>query len=358
MDFIEHLPESDGHTAILVIVDRLSKQGIFIPTVDEITAPQLAQLFVIHVFSKHRVLSHVTCDCGSEFVSRFFQSLGQALDIKIHFTSGYHPEGDGQTERLNQTLEQYLHIFCNYQQDNWSPLLPLGEFAYNNAPSASTGTSPFFANKGYHPNITVHPEHKLASQRACEFVVDLDELHAELRSQLSAAQKCYQGPVDRQQTPAPDFKVGKQAFVKAENIRTTHPSKKLSEKSLGPFDIIARPGTHSVTLRLPDHLHAIHPVFHVSQLEPAAPNTILNRTQPPPPPIEIDGKIEYEIAAILDSKINNRWKCRLLYFVRWAGYEGTDEEHSWLPATELKHAQELLSDFHAQYPRKPGPLPI
>jgi hypothetical protein len=159
--------------------------------------------------------------------------------MKIHFTSGYHPEGDRQIERLNQTLQQYLRIFCNYQQDNWSPLLPLREFAYNNAPSASTGTSPFFANKGYHLNITVHPEHKLASQCACEFIVDLNKLHTELRSQLSAAQKHYQGPVDRQQTPAPDFKVGKQAFVKAENICTTCPSKKLSEKSLGPFNIIA-----------------------------------------------------------------------------------------------------------------------
>jgi hypothetical protein len=98
MDFIEHLPESDGHTAILVIVDQLSKQGIFIPTVDEITVPQLTQLFIIHVFSKHGVPSHVACDHGSEFVSRFFRSLGQALDMKIHFTSGYHPEGDGQTE--------------------------------------------------------------------------------------------------------------------------------------------------------------------------------------------------------------------------------------------------------------------
>jgi hypothetical protein len=108
--------------------------------------------------------------------------------MKIHFTSGYHPEGDGQTERLNQTLEQYLRIFCNYQQDNWSGLLPLGEFAYNNAPAASTGVSPFFANKGYHPNITVHPERELASRRAHEYVVDLDELHAELRHQLTEAQ--------------------------------------------------------------------------------------------------------------------------------------------------------------------------
>ena len=355
MDFIEHLPESDGHTALLVIVDRLSKQGIFIPTVDEITAPELARLFVIHVFSKHGVPSHVTCDRGSEFVSHFFRSLGIALDMKIHFTSGYHPEGDGQTERLNQTLEQYLRIFCNYQQDNWSQLLPLGEFAYNNAPSASTGTSPFFANKGYHPNITVHPERELASQRAREFVVDLDELHTELRTQLAAAQKHYQGPADRRRMPAPDFKVGEQVFVKAENIRTTRPSKKLSEKNLGPYDIIARPGTHSVTLRLPDHLRAIHPVFHVSQLEPATPNQIPNRTQPPPPLIEISGEDEYEIAAILDSKIDNRRRCKLLYFVRWAGYEGTDEENSWLPATELEHAQELLSDFHARYPNKPGP---
>jgi hypothetical protein len=175
----------------------------------------------------------------SEFVSRFFWYLGQALDMKIHFTSGYHPEGDRQTEQLNQTLKQYLCIFCNYQQDNWSPLLPLGEFTYNNALSASTGTSPFFANKGYHLNITVHPEHELASQHTREFIFDLDELHMELCSQLSAAQKHYQGPADRRQTPAPDFKVGEQAFIKAENICTACPSKKLSEKSLGPFDIIA-----------------------------------------------------------------------------------------------------------------------
>ena len=78
--------------------------------------------------------------------------------MTLHFTSGYHPEGDGQTEHTNQTLKQYLCIFCNYQQDNWNTLLPLAEFAYNNTPSATTGTPPFFANKGYHPNLTIHLE--------------------------------------------------------------------------------------------------------------------------------------------------------------------------------------------------------
>src|SRR5882724_1449073 len=139
MDFIEKLPPSLGYTSILVIVDHLSKQLLFIPTHDTIMSPQLAQLFVLHIFSKHSVLSHVTSDSGMEFVSYFFRSLGTALDMKLHFTSGYHPEGDGQTERTNQTLEQYLRVYCNYQQDNWSELLPLAEFAYNNTPSATTG---------------------------------------------------------------------------------------------------------------------------------------------------------------------------------------------------------------------------
>jgi hypothetical protein len=74
---------------------------------------------------------------GSEFVLHFFQSLGQALDMKLHFTSRYYPKADRQTEQTNQTLEQYLHIYCNYQQDNWSHLLPLAKFAFNNYPCCS-----------------------------------------------------------------------------------------------------------------------------------------------------------------------------------------------------------------------------
>ena len=94
--------------------------------------------------------------------------------MKLHFTLGYHPKGNGQTEQSNQTLEQYLQVYCNYQQDNWADLLPLAEFSYNNAPSTTTGVSPFFANKGYHPNLAVHPERKLSSVQACEYAVDLE----------------------------------------------------------------------------------------------------------------------------------------------------------------------------------------
>ena len=358
MDFIEKLPLSNGYDAALVIVDRLTKQGIFIPTHDTITSEELAQLFVIHVFSKHRVPEHVTCDRGSEFVSRFFRSLGKALNMKLHFTSGYHPEGDGQTERVNQTLEQYLRVYCNYQQDNWSSLLPLAEFAYNNAPSATTGTSPFFANKGYHPNLTIHPERDLASARAREFTVNLDELHAELKENISEAQARYQGPADARRSPPPELREGQEVFVKAKFLRTTRPSKKLSDKFVGPFKVMSKVSNQSYLIRLPDTMRAVHPVYHISMLEPHTLNTIPNRSKSPPPPVEIEGDLEYEIAEVLDSKIDKRRRCKLLYYVRWLGYEGTDEEYSWLPAPELAHAAELVLDFHSAYPDKPGPVPL
>jgi len=214
MDFIEKLLSSSRFDIILVIVDWLTKQVIFIPAYNTIMSADLTRLFILHVFSKHGIPSHVTSDRGSEFVSNFFRSLGTALDMQLHFTSGYHLEGDRQTKCMNRTLEQYLHAYCNYQQDNWSKLLPLAEFAYNNALNATTGVSPFFANKGYHLNITVHPKRNIASSRACDFAIDLDELQSTL-------------------------KVGDKVFIKAQFFRTTQPSKKLSEKYLGPYEIIA-----------------------------------------------------------------------------------------------------------------------
>lgn len=93
-------------------------------------------------------------------------------------------------------------MYCNYQQDNWSCLLPLAEFAYNNAPNVTTGISPFFANKGYNPMITIYPEWDLTSARAQEFAVNLDELHSTLRTNISKAQKWYQVQVDKYRIPA------------------------------------------------------------------------------------------------------------------------------------------------------------
>ena len=92
-------------------------------------------------------------------------------------------------------------------------------------------------------------------------------------------------------------------------------------------------------------------------LEPAFLNTIPDRVQPPLPPVLVNDKPEFEISEILDTKIDNRRRaCKLLYLVCWTGYKGTDEETLWILASELRHASELVMEFHAKYPAKPGPL--
>src|SRR5258707_14035245 len=141
--------------------------------------------------------------------------------MKLHFTSGYHLEGNSQTEHINQVLEQYLHTYMNYQQDDWAPLLPLVEFAYNNATSETTGVLPFFVNKGYHLRMTPNLLAPSSSSEAQCYIVDLDQLHAQLKTSITEAQECYQKSVDHKQIAPPLLNVIDQAYIKAKFIQTT-----------------------------------------------------------------------------------------------------------------------------------------
>jgi len=132
--------------------------------------------------------------------------------------------------------------------------------------------------------------------------------------------------------------------------------KKLSEKYLGPYKIIAQPSPQSFTLRLLDTMRAVHPVFHISMFKPSTPNIFQQHSKPPLAPVIIDGEPEYEISKIVDSKIDRQRAYKLLYKVIWLGYENTNNDSKWLLATELEHAKELLNDFHIKYPSKPEPL--
>jgi len=186
MDFIEQLPKSLGYTDILVVVDRLTKQAIFILTQRSINAIRLVEIFVRNIFSKHGVLSYVTSDWGTEFVSKFFRALAATLNMRLYFTLGYHPEANSQTKQTNQTLEQYLRIYCNYQQLDWVQLLLLVEFTYNNIPSPTTGFSSFFANKDYYPQLDIqlnqasHPDIP-HSDTAQYYSSNLAEIHTKLK---------------------------------------------------------------------------------------------------------------------------------------------------------------------------------
>ncbi|MBW0476828.1 hypothetical protein O181_016543 [Austropuccinia psidii MF-1] len=126
---------------------------IFTPTYGTITALELAQILISHVFCKHGLPISIVSDRGSLFVSSFWTNLCQKLKISRDLSTAFHPETDGQTERVNQILEQYLWMYVSYHQDDWHTWLPLAEFAYNNAEHSSTKQSPFFTICGRNPSF-------------------------------------------------------------------------------------------------------------------------------------------------------------------------------------------------------------
>src|SRR5260221_2245256 len=207
MGFIEQLPASEDFSTIQVVINHLMKQAIFIPSHNTVNTPQVVQLFLTHIFSKHGVLSHITLDQGLEFVLHFFCSLGKLLRMRLHFTSGYHPEGDRQMEHTNQVLEQYLWTYTNYQQDDWAMLLLMAEFAYNNTTNAMMGGSLFFMNKGYHPEFTADLQANTSSAEVQTFVVDLECIQVELKENITQAQERYQKNADKHRAEAPKLKV-------------------------------------------------------------------------------------------------------------------------------------------------------
>jgi len=356
MDFIVELPPSDGYDAIFVCVDRLTKMAHFVPTTSDVTAEQAAQLYCQHVWKLHGLPVDTVSDRGSQFVSHFTRHLLKRLDIQGNRSTAYHPQSDGQTERVNQTLEQYLRIYCDYQQDDWHQLLPLAEFVYNNTQNSSTRISPFFANYGYHPRCSVTVANAESTNPAAEALLDrLQAVHTELKVNLQQAQDRYKRQHDRHTRPAPTIAVGDKVWLNRRNIRTTRPSRKLDVKRMGPFQVleVVGDGKLAYKLELPLPMRRLHPVFHVSLLEPYRENVLPGRVQEPPPPVEVEGEVEYEVAAILDSKIE---RGKLKYLVDWVNYG--PEERTWEPVENVENSPDAIAAFHRAYPLRPSPQDV
>jgi len=307
MDFIVELPESGGYNAILVCVDRLTKMAHFCPTTTRVDAKETARLYLKHVFKHHGLPDNIVTDRGTQFTSRFTTRLLELCDIHSNKSTAFHPQSDGQTERVNQVLEQYLRIFCDHQQGNWLDILPLAEFAYNNAKHTSIRMSPFFANYGLHPRgiLRVTLAGPGASNPSAEEIRQkYRAIHDRVKEDLKHAQAKYKEFYDAHHKEAPIFEPGDLVWLSRRNITTTRPSSKLDVKRLSPFKVLKAVGDSKLAFRLelPAQMR-IHPVFHVSLLEPHHENPFPGRTQPPPPPIEIEDDVEWEVEEILDSRI-------------------------------------------------------
>src|SRR5467141_2565681 len=355
MDFIEGLPLSQGHDTLLVVVCHLTKMALLIPTFRDIDAEDLAHIFLSQVFAKHGTPTDIVSDCRKHFISCFWRSLCQLLSIKANLSTAYHPETNGQTERVNQILEQYLWIYINYQQDNWVDFLPLAEFAYNNTSHSATMVTPFFANKGFHPKLEVSLE-SFVSDAAHSIASDLKEPHQYLHDQITHVLKQYKVHSASCRLPILPFQVGDTMWLDSRNIKTMRPSKKLDHRFLGPFPIIEKVSSHAFRLGLSLALSCIHPVFHVSLIQLTSSSVIPARVVDPPLPIELDNSDQWEVNRILDSKLDRRRKGPgLLYLVKWKGFDNTPDATSWEPPDHLVNATDLVQAFHRAYPDKPSP---
>ena len=148
VDLITQLPKSGEYDAICVVVDRLLKRAHFYPITNRFSAKDLARLFYDRLYPLHGLPLQIISDCGTQFAAAVFQEWCKLLGIESCMTTGYHPQADGQTERVNQILEQYLRCYVAYNLDDWSTLLGVAEFAYNNRAHEGTKESPFFLEYG------------------------------------------------------------------------------------------------------------------------------------------------------------------------------------------------------------------
>ena len=352
MDHIVDLPLSgpEKFDSVLVVVNRLTKMAHFILCHKTDSAAKLAHLFVKEIVRLHGLPDHLVSDRGTTFRSRFWNTLCKVLKILVHFSTAFHPQTDGQTERTNQILEAYLCSFINYLQDDWVTFLPLAKFAYNNAENASTKHSPFYANYGYHPCFSAlslgQNSADFKTFNAASHAQELEDIHATLKDNILQAQSIQARYYDQKHKPV-QFQVGDQVWLQTRNIRTQRPSKKLDFQKIGPYPITAKIGPQAYKLTLPPSVQ-IHPVFHVSLLEPYTPNTFTGQTSPLPPPVVINDLEEFEVDQVLDCK---RICKSLRYLVSWKGYG--PEDNTWEPASNLANSQDLVNNFYVQYPSKP-----
>jgi len=152
MDFIVQLPLTrQGNDAIVVFTDRLTKRAHFQAMHTTATAPEVAKIFFNTIFKDHGIPKVIVSDRDAKFTSHFWKSLFSQLGTKLAMSTAFHPQTDGQTERLNRTLEDMLRIYATYKQDTWDEYLPAAEFVYNNSKQASTGFTPFELDNGQHP---------------------------------------------------------------------------------------------------------------------------------------------------------------------------------------------------------------
>ncbi|QRW01200.1 Retrotransposable element Tf2 protein [Ceratobasidium sp. AG-Ba] len=328
--------------SILVVIDRFSQQAHFIPCLESTNAEGVADLFIKEVWKLHGLPKTTVSDRGPTFNSQFLKALYAKLGINPKFSTAFHPETDGITERTNQWLEGFLRSFCNYRQDDWVRWLPIAEFCHNNQVNSATGKTAFETIYGLHPRWDLVDLEVNAPNAA-----DMADSMQEIWDEVIASMEFYRS---KESDPKREYKVGDKVWLVGQNITTRRPSKKLDNKKLGPFVISEKISSHAYRLELPKTMRT-HNVFHINLLAPFTEDKDFHRRQARPPPIVTEeGEEEYEVDHVV------AWEQRkngLYYQVRWKGYDPIEDTME--RAEKIAGLPQIMDNLLRRHPKAPLP---
>ena len=344
MDFIMDLPKSSsGNDAIMVLVDKLTKYVHLVPVLKTCSAEDVAKLFIQHIYQFHGAPKVLISDRDPRFTSKFWKSFCQRLQIDPRYSTAFHPETDGQTERTNRVLEEVLRHFIDGDHKNWEELLPLAAFAMNNAKSSTTGETPFYLNHGSHPHTPVTlglPEGKLPTLDVV--FKDMDSTLNRIRELMKSAQDRQKAYADARFRRPHTFQVEDQVMLSTKNLKFKVGKKKFHPKFIGPFRITEMIGENAARLSLPVNYSRIHPVFHVSLFKPYHEGSSFQPLPLPAEPDVEDGAPYYQVEKILSTRIRSIGRRKVQEFlIKWLGYD--DTHNSWEPRKNL--TDDLLRDY-------------
>lgn len=264
MDFITGLPVSQHYDMILVVVDRLTKRAHFIPTKKSLTGHQLAQTFSREILRLHGFPTEIISDRDVRY-STFWNAYTTLFGARLSKSTAYHPETDGQTERLNRILRQLLRTFCYDNGVDWYFYIDQIEFAYNSAHQATIQTTPFTADLGYQPRqpaLIRPPPRARIPENVESLAIKLKAILLRTQEYMASAQLSQQVQADKSRRPV-EIKVGDSVLIHRSSFHSS--SDRIMPLYVGPYLVVSQVGPNAFELDLPTTLKS-HRVINVSKL--------------------------------------------------------------------------------------------